>query len=596
EMMRFESELDAAIVEGAKPKQIDLFKTVEELTKEPGEDLINKAPSETIRTIEKVTDATAFEIPKDIFDVAMPLTLKELKTATRGVFKPTEYLDFWKAQVGKRYREIMAEEGPKLMRKLEAKAATRAARIETIKGLPSKIIPDFIKQTRKRVKSKPSQEMLARLRKGDEMRHSLAGDMLEEFRKAGLKTIEKRGWGERLGQALIGGEAKAFRKLFDRMYDEARAVGVKIAKYNINYFPRIVKHEIARILQGDMATMERRAFKASSDIAPILREALQKGQIKPKTIEALKHLVDSGQAETYIDAVAKLKNFSHNEMFSPFGNLEKPRVLKLPLDLYEMDAAKVIPRYVRGWAKRVAEVDQFGPKSEIYHDLRNQIDAISTTERAIVDHAVAAWTGAIVRDPRYSMTKGWRNVVNAIVQFEVITKIGLGLAVIPNITQSFISTIPLFGVFRTSRGFYRILRSGQTREMFRRSGAPLDISTRQWSGFETTGMMGKVADRVLSIAFTPVNKFNALLSAATVESSLPGYYKLANTVAKTKIGKARVAHAQRVLEFLDVNRTKPLTEKVTLEAMYRAATDLQVMRNVLRDPLSVFNPRLKALW
>lgn len=538
ETMRFESELDAAIAEGAKPKQIDLFKTVEELTKEPGEDLINKAPSETVRTIEEVTDTMA---PVGIFEA-------------------------------------------------------RPSILEVIKGLPSKIIPDFIKQTRKRVKSEPSQQMLARLRKGDEIRHRSAGDMMESFNKLGLRVIGKRGWGERLSQALLRGEAKSFRELFDKMYDIARAVGVRVAKYSVNYFPRMVKHEIARILQGDIATLERKAFKLSEDIGPLLREAIQNRHIKPETIEALKHLVESGQAETYVDAIAKLKNFTHSEMFSPFGNLEKARVLKLPLDFYEMDAAKVIPRYVRGWAKRVAEVDQFGPKSEVYHDLRNKIDAISPAERRIVDHAVAAWTGAIVRDPKYSMTRRWRGVVDVIVQSEVITKIGLGLATIPNITQSFISTIPHFGVFRTSRGFYRVLRRGQVRAMVRRGGAPMDISARQWAGFETTGKMGKVAERVLSIAFTPVNKFNAYLSASTVEASLPGYYRLANMVAKTKIGKARVAHAKRVLEFLDVDPTKPLTENVTLEAMYRAATDLQVMRNVLRDPLSVFNPRLKALW
>ena len=550
EMAKFELELDRMLAEKAvklvEPRDVTpklptrdvkgRFKKVEEIIREPGEDLINKAPSETLISSEKITDAS---VPSGMFDPEV----------ARG-------------PLGK-----------------------------------LKIIPDFIKQTRNRVRTEPGQAILARVRKGDELLHRRVGTMIEKFNKIGLKTVRKRGWGVRLGQALQKeGGAGAYRELFDEMYLDAASQGVKVANYTKEYFPRMIKRDIAEILQSDVAFLERKALKESADIWPLLKEAIQKKHIRPETITALDKLVNSGQATTYVDAIAKLKNFSHNEMFSPFGNLELTRKLELPLDFYDMDAAKVIPQYIYGWAKRLAEVEQFGAKSEIYHDLRQKVDAISPSERHIVDQVVASWTRSINRDPRYTMPKKWKKFVDTFVQFEVTTKIGLGLATIPNITQSLISTIPLFGVYRTSRGFYRSLLRGQTRNLTKSSGALLDISARQWSGYETTGLMGKVADRVLSVAFTPVNKMNAMISAATVEFALPGYYKLANMAPKGKFGKARVAHAKRVLEFLDVNPRKPLTENVTLEAMYRAATDLQLMRNILRDPLSAHNPRLKAAW
>lgn len=563
EMVRFEAKLDQMVareeirvppakpakpakpappgLKPAKPAKLapwqKHFKRIDEVVRRPGEDLVNKAPSETLHTSAPITDTA---IPEGMFDAV---------TSPRGVF----------------------------------------GRL--------KLVPDFIKQSRKRVKTRPGQEMLSRIRKADELLHRRVGDMMERFNQLGLKTIKKRGWGERLGRALQEeGKATPFRELFDDMYKEAATGKIKIAGYTSEYFPRMVKRDIAEILQGDLATLEKTAFKKSADIWPLLKEAVRKKHIKDETIRALDKLVESGQATTYIDAFAKLKNFSHNEMFSPFGNLEATRRLELPLDFYEMDATKVIPQYVYGWAKRLAEVEQFGPKSEIYNDLRIKIDAINPKERYLVDHMVAAWTRSITRDPRYSMTKKWKRFSDTVVQFEVITKIGLGTATIPNITQSFISTIPHFGVYRTARGFYRALHRGQTASLVRRSGALMDLTARQWAGYEATGLMGKVSNRILSIAFTPINKMNATLSAATTEFALPGYYELANSVPKGKIGKARVAHAKRMLEFLDVNPAKPLTENVTLEAMYRAATDLQVMKNVLRDPLSAHNPRLKAFW
>ncbi len=542
EMMRFEAELDVAIVEGAKPKQIDLFKTVEELTKEPGEDLINKAPSETMRTLERVTDEM---IPEGMFDTKPPSVL------------------------------------------------------ETIKGLPKKILPQFfLRQTRTRVKSEPGREMFARLRKGDETKYMLTGTWLTKLKELGLKTIEKRGWGERLADALEGGEAKPFQKLLTEIYNKAKDAGIRVAPFEENYFPRMTKYEISQALQGDVTTILRKAYKLKEDVGPLLKEALEKGQIKPETKRALKHLVDSGQAETYVDAVALLRNFSHNEMFNPLANLVKRRTVKFPLDFYERDAVKVLRRYVRGVAKSIAEAEQFGSKSEIYHDLRNKVDAISRTERQVVDHAIAAWTGAITRDPRYAMTRRWKKFAEVFTHFEVITKIALGTAALRNVTQSFISTIPFFGVFRASRGFYRMLAKPEVRTMFQKSGAPMDIAARTWVGMETTSNMGKVSSTLLNIVgFTPMNWLNSLLSASTVESSLRGYYRLANLKpleTPKKVGRS--AHAKRVLEFLNVDWTKPLTEEVTLKAMMRAATDLQVMRNILRDPLSAHNPRLKSAW
>ena len=83
-----------------------------------------------------------------------------------------------------------------------------------------------------------------------------------------------------------------------------------------------------------------------------------------------------------------------------------------------------------------------------------------------------------------------KDILNAYYGFEVGSKIGLGTATIPNLTQTLVSTMPQWGVFRTLRSGIDLLNP-QSREFARSTGILKDSMISALSGVEPTGIMGK---------------------------------------------------------------------------------------------------------
>jgi len=458
----------------------------------------------------------------------------------------------------------------------------------------NKLSVKFLHQAQNRGKTKPFKKFMTMIDFGDRNKHIKAGMVMEGFRRLGLGKMSKAK-AEKLADALERGEAPEYRRIMDNMFQAATDAGLKVTGYQENYFPRMMKPEVSRIVHSDLLDLQRTAQKLSKGktlddavLSNIIQKQMLKKGINPKTKQLLKHLIETGQATTYVEAYNKLKSFSYNDAFNPFGNLEKARTLELPVEFWERDARVVLNRYTMGWAKRVAEAEAFGADGKVAFDVIEAIQRIDPKESSIAHQMLQSWTGSINRDPTKTFSRKASKAIETMTQFEVLTKIGLGTATIPNITQTFISTIPTAGVYRTSKGLFRLLLPSE-RSKVRSSGAIMETAARTWAGFETTGAMGKFTQFVLGLHFTPVNKFNNYLAASTAEVYIKDLHSIAN-----KKG-LRQQWAKGRLEKYGLDK-ETLTDDDVAGFMYRFSTDQQLLKNVLRDPLSSHDPRLRSLW
>ena len=151
---------------------------------------------------------------------------------------------------------------------------------------------------------------------------------------------------------------------------------------------------------------------------------------------------------SYKDAMESLREEVFGEMYSPFGNLEKKRKLKLPTEFYERDAREIVARYFDKFGRRMATAEVFGKKGEKAKVLLDMLRIKDPAEYKVLKELYGNFTGLSSVDPAKQMSPTARKLAEGIMSFEYGTKIGLGFATIPNITQTLISTavVPTFTI------------------------------------------------------------------------------------------------------------------------------------------------------
>lgn len=467
-----------------------------------------------------------------------------------------------------------------------------------------KTIPDFIKQLRHRFKTESGKSLVKDVETADTKYRRRQGQQIEKFRQAGifrgsrfrrggLKSEAQR---EGLADALEGLKTdkaklipdemvKAGKRIFDEMYFKAKAVGVDVTGYRKKYFPRVMKQEIGEIIFNDLKSKSQK-FKelinlnqTDQVLIDLVERLADSRQFKPKTIEALKHLIKTGQAKNYGEAFRLLREQSTGDMFRPFGNLEKPRIIELPKEYYERDALKIISRYTDSWAQRLAEIEIWGKDGSKAIEKFNEIQKTNPEEAKLAETMIDIWSGEYERTR--GLTGRMRKFVDFMTAFQFGTKIGLGTATVPNTTQMLISAMVAAGPYRFAKGVPAVLRA-KGRSWIRSSGSTIVTAMRTMAGYEPGGLMGKVADRLSKTSgFHGINKLNQYLSAATADVFIKDLHRIYNT---TKSGK-RKAWAKSWLDKFNVDPSKKLTENIRQEVMYRFATDSQLQKNILNDAL-----------
>lgn len=467
-----------------------------------------------------------------------------------------------------------------------------------------KTIPNFIKQLRHRFKTESGKSLVKDVETADTKYRRRQGQQIEKFRQAGIYRgsrfrkggLKSEAQREGLADALEGLKTdnaklipdemvKAGKRIFDEMYFKAKAVGVDVTGYRKKYFPRVMKQEIGEIIFNDLKSKSQK-FKelinlnqTDQVLIDLVERLADSKQFKPKTIEALKHLIKTGQAKNYGEAFRLLREQSTGDMFRPFGNLEKPRIIELPKEYYERDALKIISRYTDSWAQRLAEIEIWGKDGSKAIKKFNEIQKTNPEEAKLAETMVDMWSGEYERTR--GLTGSMRKFVDFMTAFQFGTKIGLGTATVPNTTQMLISAMVAAGPYRFAKGLPAVLKA-KGRSWIRSSGSTIVTAMRTMAGYEPGGLMGKVADRLSRTSlFHGVNKLNQYLSAATADVFIKDLHRIYNT---TKFGK-RKAWAKSWLDKFNVDPSKKLTENIRQEVMYRFATDSQLQKNILNDAL-----------
>lgn len=414
------------------------------------------------------------------------------------------------------------------------------------------------------------------------------------------------------------------RKILDNIFDIAEKSKVPVAGKRGNYFPNHIKAEyldkigqdIFRIINQDSSFA---GIKMNKDLTVVqkLKRVLRSSdsEFTTKTREALEayqsQFIKKGfnPDEAMAKAWMNLRNDVYKQRYSVVGNLEKSREVELPDTFYERDARIVLSKYATDVAKRVAHVEFFGDKGQVIEGRLNVLNGLMNKnkgnpevfnllakEKKWLDQTFDTFANLIEVDP----TKNWgdpraRRFFKDLVDFEVGTKIGLGYATIPNVTQTLISTAVKAGYYNTFKAGVKLARPTKRGENYRRLVRQSGISNlsvfQMLSGLEPSdALMGKFANFTTKVSgFQAMNKANQYLSAAAGKEYLSSLMKAKNS----NIGWRR-SWAEKSLRDLDVTpSTKKLTERQTLESMYRFSRDAQLQRNVLNDPLFFNDPRFR---
>ena len=459
----------------------------------------------------------------------------------------------------------------------------------------------FLTQARNRVKEAPSKEIMDMINMGQAKEGAYQGRYLEKFDRIGVNKKMTLEDAIRMSDILEGkveprnaleaDMASRIKTLLDSMYKEAGEVGIEVSGKIENYFPRMLSDKYKEILYQDVTSLMKiiGELKAGDKIETLIRQRIDKGKTKQATIDLLQHLQTTGQAKNLADAYRILKRYAHNEVFTPFENLVKERRLELPEYFYERDSRKVLTSYVMGWGRTMAHSEVLGPKGEIVTELHSRI--INQQEKTLVLDVLGSWTGEINRDPTKVLSPNLKKFAEAMTQFNVATKIGLGTATIPNMFQIMVSVMPLTGLGTTIKGGFKLLNSKQ-RQHVRESGAIVTTSLRSLAGYETTGAMGRITEKILDVSFNPINKFNSYMSASIGEVWIKDLHASANRPKQTRTRE----YARKTLAEYGFDYKQPLTDKGLAEFMFRFATDQQLLRNVTREGVSMNNPKWKYFY
>jgi hypothetical protein len=497
---------------------------------------------------------------------------------------------------------------------------------------PEKFIQPFL-AAETRLKSIEGQSLGRKMiPEADAKRAELLGTFVEEaVTRSGLKNYKKP---NEIADALEGKtssrEAKQVsdkvKVALDKAYKMAKDAGIDVSGYIEGYFPRMMKKDIQQIIFDDLMPLVQKNQKLFDKkiikekdlktLNKLIEGYIQSGEFNSATNRALNKLVKEGKL-SYKEAMDLLRTEVMGEMYSPFGNLEKSRKLELPSDFYERNAKEVIVRYFDKFSKRMATAEVFGKRGEKAKVLLESLLRKNPAEHKVLKELYSNFTGLSSVDPAKAMSPASRKLSDSIMSFEYATKIGLGFATIPNLTQFTISTAMEAGYLRFLRGAIRLVNP-EVRKKIRQSGATqhnvmdmllgTDIGLSPFSWKENIkhivtdkgNRLQNVATLLASASgFKTINYFNQLLAASTAEVYVKDLHKISKGKGITDT-KSRVDWAKKNLTRLGINKKsydrESLSDTNIENAMYRFAKESQLQKDILKDPLAFNNPKLRPLF
>jgi len=305
-------------------------------------------------------------------------------------------------------------------------------------------------------------------------------------------------------------------------------------------------------------------------------------------------LAGAGAAKDDYEVFRLLEMNTYDRTLKPFAPLERPRkrfgkgdirdsnLLQLAKeDLLETDMTVLLGNYVSGASKRIEFAKAFGSRGEIFNQIQRrinpdnrmpiarlprflggqQIPGMEQTEASAVDMLKQIFTGEI----NYNNTGGGKAIeaFQSIGNLQMMGKISLGFAVIPNLTQTIISTMTDLGFTTGLKAIakaYGPTADAGLRKRISESGATITNTIEEMLSYSPAYGMQKGIERkignqsltsefalrmtnykdgieyatqVLSTPFAMVNKMNQVIAASAFEESVK---KLGRILRGDKVG------------------------------------------------------------
>ena len=433
----------------------------------------------------------------------------------------------------------------------------------------------------------------------------------------GLSKIKTKKDREELSNDLESNDANAikrtsqYRKVLETSWKIAEDSGIDLAPVVDNYLPRKYNAKLKRILREDFEkylkidprTMSLE-LKNRENFEVTLKEALNTKVLRPETIEQIEKIREKIAQSTKrrVSDVSLSESFERirGEVFSEITptskSLTKARTSdKLDNMFYERDAGTLLTNYVGELGKSVAFAETAGADgAKLFNKIKAIRDMGGINEAELLSKAINSFTGTIEVIRRYNWSPKAKSVLNDLVNFQVATKIGLGFATVPNLTQSFISSILKAGYSPFFKGTYKMVTDKKYREAIKEySGAGSLELHAIVAGFNPSNasLTARIADKITKYSgFQGINKINKLVASYTGYEAALRWQK----IAKTTNIKARKEWAISNLKGMGVeNVNKKLTQKNMARAMFEFSRDTQLQKNVFREPAFFNDPRFQ---
>ena len=428
----------------------------------------------------------------------------------------------------------------------------------------------------------------------------------------------KDSFGEPLkGRALNDAKKRTadLRRVTKLIYRAGRKSGLDLAPFLDNYFPQVIKPEIVKILYKDIdriADIDARVLSSElikrDGFEKTLEKYLEGKKISQETKDALysiqaqmqKNRKRGSSAVSLSEAFESFRNTVLKEKVVLNKNLEKERTkFKLPQEFYERDAGVVLTNYLAQATKRIAYAQVVGKSGKGMFTLIKALDTKKLhTQAEMLRKAFDTYTGLIETNKDLNWNFKAKNILNEFVNFQVATKIGLGFAVIPNVTQTLVSTALKLGYAPVMKGSFLYLTNKQFRKAIKdyTGTNTLEIFSLI-SGYQSgqTSMMSKFAEATTGVfQFQNINRVNKIVAAFSALEAAKGWSKIAKAKPKTlRQAKQRDMAIKNLREMGVKDLGMKMTPKTMARVMYEFSRDSQLQKNVFLEPSFAANPKMQ---
>tara|TARA_R100000988_G_scaffold42864_2_gene21201 strand:+ start:2600 stop:6511 length:3912 start_codon:yes stop_codon:yes gene_type:complete len=524
--------------------------------------------------------------------------------------------------------------------------------------IPDKTLSDyhgikFLDRAGKRLQTQFSTDVQNRVNNADARYFTLLGQMSRRLTELGLESSgmakakqvistkakekarqEAVDLGRKLQDSKFANDPKVreYRKILDDMWEIARKAGVDLGPKEEFYFPRVIKEDVLKVLSGDIAKLRdqnpqlfaENAMYNKPKFQEVVGDIISKGKLSNETLNIIYEMAgirrDLAREQVpdfnlrVSQAFKSLNTTVNSQYHNIASHLEIARKAKnLPERMLETDARIVLAKYAHQWARRVSSVEQFGNRGEFWQQSISGLRKLAQNknnkysdkevkvfkeEANVLDKIYKIYTNNIELDPSHNWkSPAARRVWNEIVDFEIGSKIGLGFATVPNLTQLSISTAVKTGYYPVIKGMYKLMTSSEYRKLIKESGVTNISLYESLAGLKPSDtFFNKFAEGATWLSgFKKINEINQLVSSAAAKEWIEMLQPIAQGKGTGKF-KARQNWARenlRDLGLLDINK---ITDRQKAESMYKFARDTQLQRNILQEPLVFNDPRFRPLF